>query len=258
VKDGDVTTNGDITSAVPAGLYFDVNGDGGYAGVPTYGVSTDLTGVNVSVNEWLVNSGYNASKAYNSAYFLNAMPADTTINSLPGSTINGTDLSSGGTATNGIYWYVYDPASFGGSDLTINNAVNLGARKVVLITKGADVNIKGDINLTKGTGFFLLVAGETAGGAKGDILVDASVGGGGAANLEGVFVADEKFQTGIAATQLWIRGTVVAYGGALLQRDLGAANATKTAEYFEFAPDLALLFPKSLGVHAMNWQEVAP
>ncbi|MCX6704349.1 MAG: hypothetical protein NTZ07_02785 [Candidatus Woesebacteria bacterium] len=199
----------------------------------------------------MANSGYNATKIYNSAYFLNAIPEGTTINTLPGSTINGTDLSSGGTATNGIYWYEYDPASFGGAYLTINSATSLGARKVVLIVKGADVYLKGNIKLTKGSGFFLLVS-------TGNIIVDPSVGGGASANLEGIYVADGQFRTGAAATQLWVRGTIATYGGLSLERDLGAANSTTPSEFFEFAPDLGLFFPGVLGARNISWQEVAP
>ena len=218
--------------------------------------------MNVSETGWLANSGYNASKIYNSTYFLNAIPESTTINTLPGSTINGTSLSSGGTATNGIYWYEYNPASYGGADLTINTSTGLGARKVVLIVNGADVYLKGNINLTKGSGFFLLVAGANDGGTKGNILVDPGVGGGAAANLEGIYVTDGQFRTGTTGTssdtKLWVRGSIATYGGMDLQRDLGPANSTTPAEFFEFAPDLALLFPKSLGVRSMSWQEVAP
>jgi hypothetical protein len=30
------------------------------------------------------------------------------------------------------------------------------------------------------------------------------------------------------------------------------------AELFEFTPDLALLFSRTLGIRSMNWQEVVP
>ena len=216
-----------------------------------------MTQANVSETGWLANSSSTSVKIFNSAYFLNAIPEDTVINSLS-SSIDGSAIASGGTATNGIYWYEYDPAANGGADLTINTSANLGSRKVVLIVKGADVYLNGEINLTKGSGFFLLVAGATAGGSKGTIIVDPGVGGGATANLEGIFVTDGAFQTGIASDQLWIRGTVAAYGGVSLQRDLGAANSTTPAELFEFAPDLALLFPQKLGVRSMSWLEVAP
>jgi hypothetical protein len=270
VKDGDVTTNGNLDSSIPDTAtepYFDTKGAGGYPGVPVYaGVTGTLTGTKISETEWLAHSGYNSTKKYDSAYFLNAIPLGTTINSLAGS-IDGSAIASGGTATNGIYWYEYDPLQNGGIDLTINTAADLGTRKVVLIVKGADVYLKGNINLTKGSGFFLLVTGEKLEDGiptKGNIIVDSSVGGGAAPNLEGIYVADGKFQTGTKGLdpstddQLWVRGTVAAYGGVELQRDLGVSNSTTPAEVFEFAPDLELLFPETLGTRPMSWQEVAP
>jgi hypothetical protein len=257
VKDGDITTGGNLNSSVPAGLYLDVIGDGGYPGIPAYGGTTNITGANVSVKGWLAASQYSSIKIYNSAYYLNAIPADAVINPLT-STVDGTAIASGGTATNGIYWYEYDPTTNGGLDLTINTAANLGSRKVILVVKGADALIKGDITLTKGSGFFMLVAGAAADGSKGNIIVDPGVGGGAGPNLEGIYVADKLFQTGSAATQLTVRGTVAAYGGISLQRDLGGANPATPAEVFEFAPDLELLFPGVIGARTVSWQEVAP
>jgi hypothetical protein len=260
VKDGDVTTNGDIGSLIPAGSYFDEKGPGGYPGVPAYGASTNLTMANVSVTGWLANSGYNASKVYNSAYFRNALPGEVsvakgTLKEL-GSTASQTDFSSAlPSPVFGYYWYEYDSALNGGNNLLTISGVNLGAQKAILLVKGADVNITGDITLTKGSGFFLLVT-------TGNIAVAPAVGGGGGANLEGIFVTDRVFLTGTknpsVDSRLWVRGTVVAYGGANLQRDLGVSNSSTPGEKFEFAPDLALLFPRVFGIRSMNWQEVAP
>ena len=257
VKDGDVTTNGNLSSSIPptVGLYFDIIGDGGYPGVPAYGGTTNLTGANVSPTGWLANSGYTSTKIFDSNYFLNAIPADAVINSLP-NTVDQISIDSGAIDPSGIYYFEYTPAA--GTDLTING-INVGTKKVVLIAKGADVYLKGNIKLTKGRGFFLLVAGKTAGGTKGNIYVDPGVGGGAVnPNLEGVYVSDGQFQTGISATRLWVRGTVAAYGGISLQRDLGAANSVTPAEFFEYAPDMELLFPSRLANHTISWQEVAP
>ena len=246
----------------PSNNYFDIVGDGGYPGIPSYGASTNLTQTNVSVTGWMANSGYNATKVYNSDYFLNVIPEGTTINTLT-SSIDGSAIASGGTESNGIFWYEYYPLQHGGLDLTINTAADVGSRKVILIVNGANVYLNGNINLTKGSGFFMLVAGAAADGTKGNIIVNPSVGGGVRANLEGIYIADGVFQTGTTGTksdiQLWIRGSVAAYGGVNLQRDLGdAVNSTTPAELFEFAPDLELLFPEKIGTRTTNWQEVAP
>ena len=258
VKDGDVTTNSDLDSPVsPVATipYFEDIGPGGYPGVPAYGGSTTLTQDNVSVNGWLAKSGYNATKVYNSAYFINAIPSNLVPAQIPQNSEPGSYFTSGGTLDSyGYSWYEYDAAT-AGPLLTINSNASLLARKVVLIVKGADVSLKGNITLTDGTGFFLLVT-------SGNITVDPGVGGGGSANLKGIYVADGIFDTGTNSgggdLQLWVRGSVAAYGGFNLQRDLGVNNPTTPAELFEFAPDQELLFPTVLGVHSMNWQEVAP
>lgn len=263
VKDGDVTagnvsTKGDLITDVPGGNLFDVIGAGGYAGVPSYNGTTDLTASNVSVDHWFTHSSDALGKTYGSAFFLNTIPSEAAtasanidIQSVPGST-----FASGGTTVDGIYWYKYDGSSLG--DLTINSAINLGGRKVVLFVQNANLIIDGNINYTHSAGFFMVVT-------TGDISIDSGVGGGGGvpANLEGVYVADGQFITGSTSLsndkQLWIRGVVVAYGGVALQRDLGLpANNTTPSEVFEFAPELDLMFPSKLATYIINWQEVAP
>jgi hypothetical protein len=277
VKDGDVTTNGDLNSVVPATSpvpYFDIKGSGGYPGIPAYNGSTDLnltSPLNVSETSWLVKSNYASTKTYKTAYFLNAIPSDISTTATPatlkelGPVISQSDFDVPNLPTPdsaGYYWYEYDPSANGnGGAIPEIGTLSLGTKKVIVIVKGSNVTLKGNITLTKGQGFFMLASGANPDGTKGDITVDPGVGGAppqAGPNLEGIYVADGKFLTGIAATQLLVRGTVVAYGGLTLQRDLGTTNATTPAELFEFAPDLELLYPQTLAVHNMTWREVAP
>jgi len=259
VKDSDVSTNGSLNSAVPKGKYFDIVGDGGYPGIPAYGDTTNLTSTNVSATHWLANSGYSGIKTYDSSFFLNAIPSDTTINQITSSPIDTTFLNSGVVSLDGYYWYAYDGSSI--PDLNINGNVSLTNKKVILIAKGANIIINGDITLTDGSGFFLAIAGKDADGNNGNITISPTVGGGTSTspNLEGIFVADNQFYTGGGDTQLYIKGTVVAYGGSNLQRDLGTTeNATTPSEVFEYSPALELLFPSKLSARNMSWREVAP
>jgi hypothetical protein len=255
VVDADLAAKGDLQSRLPLLAFFDALGAGGFPGVPAYSGSTNLTGASVSETGWLANSDYSSTKLYDSNYFLNAIPEDTAITQITQNSIDGSYLESGGEESYGYLWYEYDGASTG--DLTINSSVDLGDREVVLIVKNANLYINGNITLTKGSGFFLAVAGKKADGGKGDITVDPGV-----TSLEGIYEADNKFQTGTTGTgdsQLTIRGSVAAYGGISLQRDLGdAANQTTPAEIFEYAPDLELLFPEKLLTRVINWKEVAP
>jgi hypothetical protein len=128
--------------------------------------------------------------------------------------------------------------------------VNIGTRKVILLVDNADVNITGNINLTDGQGFFMLIV-------KGNVNIDPAVGGGGSANLEGLYFADGTLTDGSGNTQFHTRGSIVANGGISMQRDL-VANNMSPAELFEFAPDQIMLFPKVLGTRKMSWKEVAP
>lgn len=148
------------------------------------------------------------------------------------------------------YWYKYDGTLNGNQALTIP-AVDLGTRKVILMVDNADANITGNIHLTDGSGFFMLIV-------NGNINVDATIGGEATPNLEGLYLADGIFSDGVGNTQLWVRGSVVGNLGVNMQRDLGGVANSDPAEFFEYAPDLIMLYPSKLGVRKMSWKEVAP
>jgi hypothetical protein len=267
IKDSDISANGDIVSGMPTGISFDLDGAGGFPGVPVYaGTKLDLTAGSgtgtVSSKNWVANSSTLTSRVYDTNYFLNQIPGDAVVTTVPSATVEGTFFESGGTLSYGYYWYKYD-GSTTGLNLTINSAMNLGSRKVILIVNAADVYLKGNINVTDAQGFFLLAAGKNDNGVKGDIFVDPSVGGGSGPNLEGIYLADNLFRTGTAAptldSKLYVRGSVAAYGGVVLDRDLGTAgNAANPSEFFEYAPDQVLLFPTKLAARRINWKEIAP
>jgi hypothetical protein len=250
-----VGTGGDLTSKVPPTLLFDTSGTGGFPGVPAYQGSTNLTAGSVSSTSWMSQNTITSPKIYDYQSFINQIPADTTINTISTSSVNNTNFNAGNSSY-GYTWYKYNGA--GGIPLSINGPLNIGSKKVILLVDSADLLINAPINLTKGSGFFMVLVGETAGGAKGNIVVDPAVGGGGSANIEGIYEADNVFGDSAGNTQLWVRGSVVAYSGVSLQRDLNIPNATTPAELFEFAPDQVLLFPNKLGTRRINWKEVAP
>jgi hypothetical protein len=151
VKDGDVTTNGDILSPIPATCtlpgcnpIFGLTGDGGYPGVPAYGGSADFkegsgTGIPsmVSAKSWLVNSQTNFRKTYDYKFFTRQIPSDVQSNivEITSTSVNGGYFNSGGTPARGYVWYHYKPASPDAPlDLTINGNLNLtGSRKVAVI-----------------------------------------------------------------------------------------------------------------------------
>jgi hypothetical protein len=260
VIDSDINSTGDLNSDVPEGsYYFGLEGSGGYPGVPSYTSSSNLTSTNVSTLGWIADSDNLDQKIYDYQFFANQIPADTVITTVPSESVDGSFFESGGTMSGGYYWYKYD-GSGSGLDLTLNSAMNLGSRKVILFIDSANFNINAPINLTDGQGFFLVITGIGAGGTKGNIIVDPAVGGGAGPNLEGIYEADNQFRTGDGNLQLQIRGSVTAYGGIDMKRNLGdALNGTSPSEVFEFAPDQIMLFPSAaIGSRKISWKEVAP
>jgi hypothetical protein len=263
VIDSDISTNGDLTSSVPPGQYFDVAGNGGYPGIPAYGGSFSLSGSPelVSTKGWMANSGYSLTKIYNSTFFLNQIPSETTINTISSSYAGSIDLDqlTLGTPdpTTGYIWWEYDGSQLSNTSLQITNSKpikSLGGKKIVLIAKNADIMINANISLNIGSDFLMIVAGKDANGNYGNITVSSAV-----LTLQGIYVSDNQFNTSTGATQLHVTGSVVAYGRVSLQRDLGTTqNSTTPAEIFEYSPALELLFPKVLSRYPMSWKEVAP
>jgi hypothetical protein len=271
VKDSDVTTNGDIVSPIPGTCtlpvcnpVFGLKGTGGFPGVPVYGGAYDFqagTGSGVAAEapyNWLVNSLYSSARTYDFSYFKRQIPADVIFTEITTPTVNGGDFNSGGAPSRGYVWYHYDGSTLG--DMTISGNVNLtGSRRVVLLVEGADLYITGRINIqSAGNGFFMAVVGKDTNGQKGNIIVDPSVSHPTSPGIEGVFMAEGQFRTGAGTSQLWVRGAVAAYDGFLLERDLGADNANKPAELFEYAPDIISVFPQIFTSRRMRWKEVAP
>ena len=134
-------------------------------------------------------------------------------------------------------------------NVTITNLENLNNKKIAMFVNG-DLNINGRMLLTDGSGFY-------AAFVKGNIIVDPSVGTPNP-SLEGLFVSDGQFRTGAGNSQFYLRGSVVAWNGVQLQRDLGNQNNQTPAEVFQYAPDLILNFPQQLFRDGLVWREIAP
>jgi hypothetical protein len=253
VRDGDVGTTGDIVSSLPSGVQFNLNGPGGFPGVPYYGGSTNLNNGSVSSTGWLVANSPSTIKQYDYEALTGQIPSDitSTFNNLTsGDNVANRITGSSNTDSDGYSWFYYNGTANGGQPLNLGT-VNVGNRKVILLVRGASLNITGNVTLDNGSGFFMTIV-------DGNINVASTVGGGASPNLEGIYQADGNFTDGSGSERLWVRGSVVAYGGASLQRDLIAGNIDTPAELFEFAPDQLLLFPAKLGTRRINWKEVAP
>lgn len=248
VKDGDVQTNGNLNSAVADGLYFNLSGLGGFPGVAKYGTSTTLSATKVSAKGWLANSAYSSPNGFqNYTYFRRMVPSETTVNTVSGTTL----VLNGVESADGYYWYEYDGALTGGLPLTISSAINLASGvKVILLVTGADLNIEKSINFTSGQSIFVALV-------DGSININPAVGGG-SPDLQGFFLADNNYSTGVSANPLYIKGSVVALSGFNLQRDLIGLNETTPSEVFEYDPIDIFLFPPKLSIEKTRWKEVAP
>ena len=271
VKDSDVSTSGNLISPIPASCtlpacnpVFGLKGTGGFPGVPAYGGTTADFQAGAGTGNaaeapynWLASSSYQG-KIYDYAYFARQIPSDVTFTEITTPTVNGGDFNSGGAPSRGYVWYHYNGATLG--NMIISGNINLtGSRRVVLLVEGADLYITGRIGIqSSGNGFFMVVVGKDANGLKGNIIVDPAVSHPTSPGLEGIFVAEREFRTGAGTSQLWVRGSVVAYDGFLLQRNLNASNSTKPAELFEYAPELMSVFPQVFTTRRMRWKEVAP
>lgn len=251
-KDADITAKGAITSKLPTSSAVLIrNGSGGYPGVAAFGttLTVNQNGGKVSSPEWSANSVYNG-KSFFYSYFNSLIPNGVTPASFTGS------LTSGGTLHNNYYWYKYDNPT-GTATL---NAQALGTRKVILFVNG-NLKIDGSISLTNGQGFLLVIASGdiTVNSSVGDSSPDLDPGSDNSPELKGLFFTDKKFITGTGANQFYLRGSVVANNGLTLGRSLADPNnTTRPAEYFEYAPDQILNFPKQLAVRRVRWLEVAP
>lgn len=278
VKDADViaaNSGANITSSIPSTATtptFDLSGTGGYPGVPRYGGALALRKGVISSTKWNANSITDLRRKYDYNWFKARVPSDvsstwTDMGAAQGCTpgpgpclINGGGgyFNSGNAGPRGYNWFYYDGNKYG--DLELSGPVNLtGTRKVVLLVEGADLDLKSQINVLDGNGFFMVIVGAGTKGA-GDIRIDpglyASIG----PAIEAILYADGKIQTGTSGSgdnQLYIRGSVAAYGGVQLQRSM-ADNSKTPAELIEYAPDLMVLYPDVFKVKGTRWREVVP
>lgn len=236
VKDGDITTNGNITSAVPGTSYLNIIGLGGYPGVPVYVGSLGFAPGLLSTTNWSANTSTTQGRLFDYSYFESLIPDNITP-----TVATDVSLRSPGFVADGYEWFKAT------SNLSIDSNIDFTNRKVILFVEGGNLNIAGKINLTDGVGFFGTFV-------EGNITIDPLVGG--TPSIEGIYLVSGSFNTGLGNTQLHTRGSIASFGGINLQRDL--SNNTSPAELFEFGPDQVLLFPSRLAFRRTKWVEVAP
>ncbi len=267
VTDGDIYAGSSIYSSIPPATVCVAptctpvlikDGVGGTPGTPMYAglnASTGPAGGQISSKNWLANAAY-GGKNYNYAYFASMIPSAVLAD--PKFIMTGNTVFAGSFASNGVTYGGYRWIKHVG-DLTIEKD-NLN-KKVILFVENGNLTIRDTIKFNqKGKEFFMAIVGNTPGNTTGgNIIIDPLVtdATGGYA-LEGLYLADGQFSTGIATTPLKIRGSIVSSLAPSLQRDLGVLNGTMPAESVEFAPDLVANFPPQLSRKKVIWKEVAP
>lgn len=250
VKDADIAAAGDIRSVIPStctgscSAQLSLPGSGGFPGVPSYSGSSSLGSGSFSSNGWAANTSY-SGRRYDYDWYSSLSPGDTEkIDCAGGCTVSGGDIVAKAISDK-TKLIIYD------GNTTITSDVNLGNKKIAMFVNG-NLDINGKINLDRGSGFYMAIT-------KGNIVVASGVTNGASPALEGLFVSDGQFSTGAGSSRLYVRGSVVAWNGVVLQRDLGSSsNQAQAAETFEYAPDLVLNFPKQLFREGIVWREIAP
>lgn len=234
IKDGDVTANGSISSNVPTGAYFNLDGSGGFPGVPVFSTGLSYSPGLLSSKNWSANTSTTQGRIFDYTYFKNLIP-DSIV-----PTTDPSFIPTAGYVADGYEWFKIN------GNLTLNS-VNFGSRKVILFVENGSLTINGNLNVTDGVGFFGAFV-------DGDINVKSIVTG--ATALEGIYLSDGVFTSEVAATQLHVRGSVATFAGASLLRNL--VDDSTASELFEYAPDQILLFPKKLAYRRTKWSEIAP
>lgn len=142
------------------------------------------------------------------------------------------------------FWFI-DPS---GTAVISEDWSVTGGDSLVVFVDG-DLRIENDV--TVDTSSFLAFV------VRGDVDVDPSV-----TSMQGMYVLDGTFTTESATpandVQLVTGGSVVAWTGVQLSRDLGNGNIGSPAEKFVYRPDLLVNMPLKMKTYAMEWTEVVP
>ena len=257
VAGADVWAKGSITSSIPdtcalpgCNSSFDLDGVGGFPGVPVYATSYDFSlgigdsGV-ASSKGWLANASYRG-QSFGFTYF---DQLSRSVDEASWNNISSLDqgVIDGATLVGGYTWLRYNGAS---GDLTLTGPITIsGGKKVILFVENAGLIVGGDIAIdAPGTDFFMAIVDT-------DMTIDPAV-----STLDGLYVVDGTFDaggTGTGDVQLTVSGTVSALGGVTLNRNL-VDNSVTPAEIFNYSPGLLLAYPSELVSRNIKWKEVAP
>lgn len=141
-------------------------------------------------------------------------------------------------------FYFINPSS---NTATISTPWSVLAGESYVVFVDGNLTIASNVTVADG-GFLAFIV-------SGNITVDPSV-----TSMQGLYLADGNFITssnGGTDVALAVQGSVVAWSGVDLNRDMKAGN-TNPGEQFTYRPDLIENMPDKMKVFGLEWKEVAP
>lgn len=142
-------------------------------------------------------------------------------------------------------FYYHNPS---GSEASVSVPWTISAGQSYVVFVNGDLRIASNIEVEPG-GFLAFMV-------NGSLRVSPAV-----AQVEGLYVVDGTLITesnGSVDMGLSFEGSMVAWGGVNLGRDLVSGNSLSAGESFRYRPDLLLNMPDSMKVFALKWEEVVP
>ncbi len=142
-------------------------------------------------------------------------------------------------------FYYHNPS---GSEASVSTPWTVAAGESYVIFVNGDLRIASNITVANG-GFLAFIV-------NGSVRVSPAV-----TDVAGLYVIDSTLitesngGTDVAAN---FQGSVVAWGGVNLGRDLVAGNLNQAGEKFTYRADLLNNMPDSMKVFALKWEEVVP
>lgn len=236
-----VYAEGDVRSELPtASLKLIETGAGGAVGALMRSTGTVDTGVGT-----VSTPGYSATTEYqgklmNYDYFAAHMGVTpNTINDWAVDT-----MSKPANDPDKVFYYI-NPS---GSEASVSTPWTVSAGESYVIFVNGDLRIASNIAVANG-GFLAFIV-------NGSVRVSPAV-----TDVAGIYVIDSTLSTesnGGTDVAANFQGSVVAWGGVNLGRDLVAGNLNQAGEKFTYRADLLNNMPDSMKVFALKWEEVVP
>jgi hypothetical protein len=101
----------------------------------------------------------------------------------------------------------------------------------------------------------MFIVGRPGSGLNGgDVQVESNQ----VRRFDGIIITNGTFDTGTGNVDFTYNGSVVAWNGVILGRDLKTDNYGNPAETFIYRPQMLLNVPPFFGIQTMKWREVPP